>query len=238
MPIPSDIKTAQMNGPAREVILSSLRGWIVDGVLAPGEIIRDTEVARTFHVSRTPVREALLQLRSEGLVEMKPQGWTQVKPIDPARIADVLRVVIDLEALAARLAAERPERDLSAAEAANDELRALVTSARDGATPELAWRIVDANDRFHEAIVTVAANEFLTSALLPLKTLMRRYERIVFSQATPIDCASIEQHDRILAAIRAGDAETAADLVADNFDNAPVRQRPTTGQTPGRGVHR
>lgn len=227
MPIPSDIEAHSTSGPARETIAASLRDWIVDGVLAPGEIIRDTEVARAFHVSRTPVREALLQLRTEGLVEMKPQGWTQVKPVNPAQIADLLRVVVDLEALAARLAAERHERDLGAADAANQELRALVQQAEGSgsAAPELAWNIVAANDRFHEAIVALAANEFLTSALLPLKTLMRRYERIVFSQATPIERASVEQHERILAAIRAGDADLAAELTASNFDNAPVRQR-------------
>jgi DNA-binding GntR family transcriptional regulator len=216
------VQTEATSGPARDAIAGQLRDWIVTGVLAPGEIIRDTEVAQAFAVSRTPVREALLQLRGEGLVEMKPQGWTQVKPVDLRQVADLLRVVIELEALAARLAAERPDRDLRAAEAANDELRGLVERA----TPELAWNIVDANDRFHQTIVGLSGNEFLASALLPLKTQMRRYERIVFSQATTIGRDSVEQHDQILAAIRAGNADSAAALVSNNFDNAPVRQFP------------
>lgn len=234
MPIPNTATNQESGVSAREAIVGSLRGWVVDGVLSPGEILRDTEIARTFHVSRTPVREALLQLRSEGLVEMKPQGWTQVKPIDPARIADVLRVVIDLESLAARLATERSDRDLSFAEEANDELRTLVENVEVGTTPELVWQIVDANDRFHAAIVDLAGNENLSSALLPLKTLMRRFERMVYSQATPIDRASIEQHARILAAIRDGDAALAAELVAHNFDNAPVLQRSMTVSSSGR----
>jgi DNA-binding GntR family transcriptional regulator len=224
VPIPVATTEERVAGPARDLIADRLREWIVAGVLAPGEILRDVDVAQRFAVSRTPVREALLQLRSEGLVEMKPQGWTQVKPIEPRKITDLLRVVVDLEALAARLAAERPaqERDVAPLVTANEALRELIAATSETRSVDRAWSVVEANDEFHNTIVTLAGNEYLTSALLPLKTLMRRYERIAFSQATPINGDSLDQHDLIIAAIRDGDGSTAAELVAANFSNAPV----------------
>ena len=55
--------------PTRETVACTLRGWIVDGTLAPEELLRDADLAQAFGISRTPVREALLQLEHEGLVE-------------------------------------------------------------------------------------------------------------------------------------------------------------------------
>ncbi len=118
MPIPAVIECTDNELPAREKVLTIVRNWIVDGDLAPGEIIRDAEIARALNVSRTPVREALLQLRTEALVEMKPKGWTQVRLLDQREAEKLLPVVTDLEALAARLAAGNPCRDLSEADIA------------------------------------------------------------------------------------------------------------------------
>ncbi|MDQ3548981.1 MAG: GntR family transcriptional regulator, partial [Chloroflexota bacterium] len=129
MPIPSVIEITAVDLPAREKVLTTVRNWIVEGELAPGEIIRDAEIAQALNVSRTPVREALLQLRAESLVEMKPKGWTQVKLLDQREAEKLLPVVIDLEALAARLAAANPQRDLRHAERTQRELVALVKQA-------------------------------------------------------------------------------------------------------------
>ncbi|HBY45235.1 MAG TPA: GntR family transcriptional regulator, partial [Chloroflexi bacterium] len=126
MPIPSDLVIDKATEPAREAILRHLRQLIVDGALQPGEIIRDGEIAEHFGVSRTPVREALLQLRFEGLVIMKPKGWTQVKPLDRSQIEDLFRVIVELEMLAARLAAEKTDADTTTAEEINSRLEALL----------------------------------------------------------------------------------------------------------------
>jgi DNA-binding GntR family transcriptional regulator len=225
MPIPPAIQQDDWQAPAREVVLANLRAWIVEGTLSPGEIIKDTEIAQAFSVSRTPVREALLQLRAEGLVEMKPKGWTQVKLLDLAQVEHLLPVVVDLECLAARLAAGRPERDLGAARQAQRDLVALVERNGRPVAPERAQELLQANDRFHAAILDVAGNTFLTGALQPLKSLLRRYERIYFGQATPIDDASLRQHEELLDAIARGDGERAATVMAENFANAPLARQ-------------
>ncbi len=221
MPIPSVIEITAVDLPAREKVLTTVRNWIVEGELAPGEIIRDAEIAQALNVSRTPVREALLQLRAESLVEMKPKGWTQVKLLDQREAEKLLPVVIDLEALAARLAAANPQRDLRHAERTQRELVALVKQAGASVTGEQAQEILQANDRFHTAIATIANNPFLTGALLPLKALLRRYERIYFGRAVTIAEGSLREHDEIIEAVRDGDGDRAARLAISNFSNAP-----------------
>lgn len=225
MPIPLEVPREPTDAPARETVLNYLRHWIVDGTLQPGEIIRDSEIAERFSVSRTPVREALLQLRFEGLVVMKPKGWTQVKPLDLSQIEAHLRVVDELEALAARLAAETPDPDLSLAEAANVELEVLLERSAKSANPEIDWQLIAMNDRFHDAIIDISGNMVLAEALRPIKARMRRYEQLYFDRATPIDRNSVAQHNRLLDAIRAGDGNTAAAVARLNLANSPVRTR-------------
>jgi DNA-binding GntR family transcriptional regulator len=66
----------------RQEAYVKLRNWILDGTLAPGEQLRDKELAKQLGVSRTPVREALLRLEDEGLVKTKPNSSTLVSSID------------------------------------------------------------------------------------------------------------------------------------------------------------
>src|SRR6266849_9018855 len=66
---------------AREAVYARLRDWILRGPLEPGEIIRDADIAQALGVSRTPVREALLRLEGDGLVETAPARWTRVAPL-------------------------------------------------------------------------------------------------------------------------------------------------------------
>jgi len=225
MPIPLEIPIEPTDQPARETVLTWVRHWIVNGTLQPGEIIRDSEIAERFGVSRTPVREALLQLRFEGLVVMKPKGWTQVKPLELGQIENHLRVVDELEGLAARLAAETPDPDLSRAEAANAELEALLDRTEGSADSQIDWQLIEINDRFHDAIIDISGNMVLADALKPIKARMRRYEQLYFDRATPIDRTSVAQHTMLLDAIRAGDGDAAATIARLNLTNSPVRTR-------------
>ncbi|MEZ4520785.1 MAG: GntR family transcriptional regulator [Thermomicrobiales bacterium] len=225
MPIPPNLQREETDTPARELVLSHLRNWIVEGILAPGEIIKDTEIARTFDVSRTPVREALLQLRAEGLIETKPQGWTQVKPLDLGQVELLLPVVLNLEGLAARMAAENPDRDMRKLEQAQHELVNLIEEIGVPVSADRAGDVVAADDRFHAAVLAMANNIFLSGALQPLKMLMRRYERIHYGHMTVIDHESLAMHQQLLDAIRAGDAEKAEALITRNLMNSPLHQK-------------
>jgi DNA-binding GntR family transcriptional regulator len=190
---------------ARDVVVERLRAWIIDGSLAPGETIKDTEIADTLGVSRTPVREALLQLEREGLIESQPGRWTRVAALDLSAAEKLYPVVIELEALALRMAAERPERDLHRIERAQRDFATAVSHRKSDAKAIRA-----ADDRFHGEILALADNAYISETLLPLKAIVRRYENYFFASHPELAQHSVDDHAAMLAAIQQRDAEGAA----------------------------
>lgn len=123
MPIPTE--TLAPRPLLRDTVLGRLRDAIVDGTLAPDEQLRDAELAAWLGVSRTPVREALLELSRAGLVQTVPGRSTVVSPIDPAVLRDAQAVVGAMHALAVRTAVPLlTPGDLDAMRAANERFRA------------------------------------------------------------------------------------------------------------------
>src|SRR5204863_159133 len=127
MPIPAS--TAPLSRSlAREEVYRNLKQWIIELQLAPGEILRDQELAMQLGVSRTPVREALRQLEDEGLVITSFHKWTKVAPSNLADIAQLYPVVAALETAALELALPRlTSADLQELEATNAALAQAIT---------------------------------------------------------------------------------------------------------------
>jgi len=204
VPIPAGMESFARQ-LARDVVVERLRAWIIDGSLAPGEVIKDTEIADSLGVSRTPVREALLQLEREGLIESQPGRWTRVAPLDLQAADKLYPVVIELEALALRMAAERPHRDLTRLEHAQRDFATAVARRK----PD-AKAIRSADDRFHGEILALADNSYISETLLPLKAIVRRYENYFFVSHPELAQHSVEDHAAMLAAIQKRDSEAAA----------------------------
>ena len=112
MPIPSADSGFDRTSAAQQ-IYNTLKEWIVDGTLMPGEFISDSEIAKYFSVSRTPVREAFQALEAEGLIELRMNKGAIVKPIDEKYITDHYEMRILLESEAAARAAKNgmPDAD-------------------------------------------------------------------------------------------------------------------------------
>src|SRR4051795_6717816 len=106
MPVPAETDKLDRD-LLRERAYAPLRDAIVDGTLAPGERLRDQELCAWLGLSRTPVREALVRLEQDGLVETAPQRFTRVAPLDRRAARDAFPVVAALHALAAELAHPR-----------------------------------------------------------------------------------------------------------------------------------
>jgi DNA-binding GntR family transcriptional regulator len=197
--------------PTRETVASTLRSWIVNGTLVPEEVLRDADIAQAFGISRTPVREALLQLEHEGLVESQPGRWTRVTRLDPAWLVCLHPVWTELEALAARLAAitgsDCPQL-VAAEEAARCCASAIdaVLAAPDDSHVRAA-RQADAG--FHDALLAAADNPLLHDTLIPIRLTVRRYENACPQPVAPPD-TTIDDHARILAAVISSDPERAA----------------------------
>ena len=151
MPIPQE-SPAVRRSLLRDDVFGRLRDAIVDGTFAPGEQLRDLELATWLGVSRTPVREALLRLAEAGLVVARPGRSTVVTPLDLRAVRDARDVVAAMHEVAVRAAVDRlTERDLAAMRDANERFEdALRRGDVDAA--------IRADDELHGVPVTVAAN--------------------------------------------------------------------------------
>ncbi|MFI7447643.1 GntR family transcriptional regulator [Nonomuraea sp. NPDC049714] len=215
MPLPQ-------NAPAidrrllRDDVYHRLRDAIVDGSLAPGEQLRDAELAAWLGVSRTPVREALLRLAEAGLVIAQPGRSTTVSSLNVRDVREARDVVAAMHELAVREAVGSfTEAHLDAMREANDRFRAAIERG----DVEAALR---ADDDLHGIPVTVASNRALTSVLDQFTPVVRRAERLRFSSLG--GRASLARHDDLIRLCAAGDAEQAAAVAFDTWRTLPATE--------------
>ncbi len=212
MPLPSQVEAIQPQLLREEVYLS-LKRWIVEGTLVPGEKVRDAELAERLGVSRMPVRQALSRLADEGLVQTSANRWTRVSPLDPDEARRIYPIVWSLECLAVALGGPRlGETEFEAMAAANARLR----DAIDHGQPLEASR---ADGDFHDVYIEAADNPELARIVASLKVKLRRLEAAYFGGSLTAS-RSVEEHDELLAALRAGEFERAADAVRDNWQRS------------------
>ena len=182
---------------------------IVTGSLAPGERIRDAELAEQLEISRMPVREALKRLEAEGLVETVPNRETRVAPIRAERAAQAFPVIAALHALGTRLG-------VPALTAEDDErMRALDRERARALKRGDVTAAIELDDAFHGVLLEVAGNDELIRALKRLMPQIRRLDALHFAELSRRDSAA--DHAEILGACRRRDADEAARLVEANF---------------------
>lgn len=180
-----------------------LRRMIFTGVLGPGTDHLESELADLLGMSRTPVREAILLLQAQGLVEMRPRKGMRVLALSPADMRDIYDVLTELESLAADRAA-RFGYDPSELEplggAIADMDAALARDDRD------AWS--EADDRFHSELVRLGQNHRVQAVAGMMVDQVRR-ARATTLHLRPLPTKSNEDHRKVYEAIRAGDPNTA-----------------------------
>lgn len=210
MPIPlapTPVRTALL----RDTVHDRLRDAIVDGTLAPGEVVRDTELATWLGVSRTPVREALLRLGETGLVRAAPGRSTVVAEIDLAEVREAHAVVVAMHRLAvAEAVAHLTPAHLDTMRAANERFAGAI--AQHDTEAALA-----ADDAFHAVAVNASGNRALTTVLDQFSPVVRRLERLRFASHAAEE--SVALHDRLVAACADGDVDAAADVAFRTWQN-------------------
>lgn len=224
MPVPPVVDAIQPR-LLRDEVYVMLKRWIVEGVLRPGEKVRDIELAERLGVSRMPVREALSRLVDEGFVETAANRWTRVATLDPEDARRIYPIVWSLEPLALRLAAPnlgRPEVALM--EQANERLRVALEQ---GDPVEAS----EADAAFHQVYVDAARNPELARILAGLKAKLRRLEVAYFGGSLAAS-RSVVEHQRLLEALRAGEIERAASLAQENWQRSFERIVSRLGQPP------
>ena len=186
-----------------EELRLQLADEIVRGVLPPGSALDETDIARRFSVSRTPVREALRQLVASGLVEARAHRGAVVAQPSLDRLTEMFEAMAELEALCAGLAAERmPPGDRQKLEAIHEELRVLSHAGN----PE---RFHEVNERFHNAIYAGSQNGYIAEMTLATRVRVQPFRRAQFRNLGRL-AKSHAEHDRVVVAIMRGDKSGAA----------------------------
>lgn len=198
------------NGTRRRTLVESLRHQLADkiiaGELAPGAALDETELARRFQVSRTPVREALRLLDASGLVEARPHRGAVVARPSHERLVGMFEAMAELEALCASFAAERMTRaERKALEDIHEELRALIH----GGDPQ---RYHEINEAFHAAIYNGAHNDYLAELTVTTRVRVAPFRRAQFRNLGRL-AKSHAEHDQVMVAIMRGERVRAGEAM-------------------------
>ena len=209
MPVPQTAEAVE-RVCLRDAAYDRLRGWILDGTLAPGEPLRDESLAEALGMSRTPIREALARLAEEGLVTTTPTRRTFVSPVTLAQAREVYPIVVALEALALRQALPHvTPKALAEMRAANARLAAALDACDTCAA-------LDADRALHGAIIAMSGNGELQAMLAALICKVQRIERAFWGAADRRE--SVADHEHLIARMEAGDAAGAQAALARNWE--------------------
>lgn len=192
-----------------EELRDAIEEMIAFGKLQPGERLDETVLAERFGVSRTPVREALNQLATAGMVEIRPRRGAVVAEIGPRRLVEMFEVMAELEGMCGRLAARRmTETEQQALLAAQEGCKA----AMDANDPDDYYQ---RNDEFHGVIYAASHNDFLIEQTWILRRRMRAFRRLQLRVRGRIPIAFME-HEEIIAALVSGQGERTAELLKEH----------------------
>jgi DNA-binding GntR family transcriptional regulator len=186
-----------------EELRLQLADEIVRGALPPGAPLDESELARRFNVSRTPVREALRQLAASGLIEARAHRGAVVARPSLERLTGMFEAMAELEALCAGLAAERmPPVERQRLEAVHEELRVLSHAGN----PDRFHKV---NERFHNTIYAGSQNAYIAEITLATRVRVQPFRRAQFRNLGRL-AKSHAEHDRVVVAIMRGDRPGAA----------------------------
>ena len=194
-----------------ETIRQRLADDILHGVYPPGARLDEIGLATRFGLSRTPVREALRQLTSAGLVEMRPHRGAIVSLPSETTLAEMFEVMGELEASCARLAAQR----MSPAERVGLELVHRRSAVAVRGSDRDSYRKL--NFEFHDMVYRGAHNDFLLKTTFGIRQRIAPFRRAQFAIQDRL-AKSYDEHDAIVGAILRGEAETASALMRSHVN--------------------
>ncbi|MFN8186375.1 MAG: GntR family transcriptional regulator [Gaiellales bacterium] len=207
-PVRHKIKPAQLEGRVYE----RLRDEILSGSLSPGEQLVETRIAEELGVSKTPVREALIRLQRDGLVEIEPYRGAKVLEPSAGDVREILELRALLECEIARELAERRPPEVLAA------LEGSVAACREAQAAGDRARLLDGLTEFSDVMAEACGNSRMAKLLTDLRGVLLLIGSSSLRAAGRAE-RSIVEHDRILEAIRAGDPDAAALATAEHVQS-------------------
>lgn len=222
----ADIDTGR---PIAPQIYEMLRTRIVDNRLPPGAVISEAETARLCAVSRTPVRAAIQNLASEGLVQVRPQVGTVVAPLDEARLNEAVFVRAAIECAVVRRLAETGA-DLT-------RLDPLLAAQRAAAERDDYMTFFRHDEAFHAALAELARVPNAWGLIQSMKAHVDRQRLVLMSSIAGRSMAAFDQHRAVLDAIADGDADAAERHMRAHIHSV-LETGGATGHDPVRGGDR
>lgn len=189
--------------PLVEQAYQEIRKRILDNLWAPGYQALEQEVALALGMSRTPVREALIRLQQDGLVEVAPRRGMRVLPVSPTDMREIYEILTALECSAAETLARRKpsERELQPLVEATQAMEAALLRDDLG-----AWALAD--EKFHLALVRLAGNKLLLESVMGFWDRAHR-ARMFTLRLRPKPINSTHEHMNLVRMMACGDAEGA-----------------------------
>ncbi len=203
-------KNGTISSRRSEQLRESIEDRIATGRYLPGMRLDEAKMATEFGVSRTPIREALIQLAAGGMIEMQPRRGAIIASVSPQRLFEMFEVMAELEAMCVRLALRRMTEA---------ELKTLVQihktceEEHDKKDTDNYYR---RNEQFHLAIYRASHNGFLIEEATALHLRLRPYRRLQLRVRDRMH-RSFSEHSAVLEAITAGDAELAAERIRNHI---------------------
>lgn len=184
---------------------------IRQGQLRPGDRLTETDLAERLGISRTPVREAIRLLESDGLVDHLPRAGARIRKLDLAEVTELYEMRAVLEGTAARFAARAAyDSELAELEAINAEMAAA------SCDPE---RLYHANRQFHGVLLNAARNRFLWRSVEAVQKTLLILGRSTMESADRAH-AAVAEHAMILRALHAHDGDAAEAAMRRHIEGA------------------
>nr|WP_237168275.1 GntR family transcriptional regulator [Paracoccus shandongensis] len=181
-----------------DAIVTRLRDMIIEGHLPPGTRINEGQIGAQLGVSRTPLREAIKYLASEGLVELVPSRGAVVKAFGAKEVLDMIEVIRTLEQFAATRACQiATSNDIGAIRDLHDEMVACYRSGD-------RLRYYKLNQAIHSGIVALAGNAALSDVHGMLQTRLKRI-RFIGHEGPEKWANAVAEHEEMIAALEARD---------------------------------
>ena len=200
-------------GSGVKVVYDQLRDEILDLVLLPGSPIDEVQLAERFRMSRTPIREALVRLSSEGLVETLPNRSTMVANIDFLNLHTFFDALTLMYRVTTRLAAQYHQAEDLVTLRDHQRRYAEAVAAED------ALAMIYANRDFHAAVAEAGRNPYYTSLFLRILDDGRRLLRLYYqSFDDQLPREYVEEHEAMIAAIQERDIDRCDQLAGEHAD--------------------
>jgi DNA-binding GntR family transcriptional regulator len=190
------------------------RSRILDGTFAGGALLSEGQVATAVEVSRTPVREAFLQLAAEHMLELYPKRGALVVPVSTADLREVLIARRVVEPWAAATVAQRVDR-AGVVSILRDRLAAMTTIKDDRA-------LLEADREFHQCLLAAAENQLLSDFYSTLRDRQIRGGVLALQHRRSRAVEALDEHAAIIDALERGDAEVASELATAHVEATAI----------------